>query len=276
MPPACRPSASDHPRPSLSQAVEYLKKQKDLTVASALDELKALDRSLGVTTVYQQCFPRHYTRHLGQLKIAQPWNMGEKIFESFTELVSRKYFPVNNWDLEWVIESFPTIPIPLENFDVESEFEDVALPIQIAATMSGVYSYAPPWEAIQESLGPTITIPRCVLDREHQCTFEFDLFARLCQQHPLPVSTFPQVVQILAHNTGTAFLDFSYDYEMPDHGYTWTHGDILALQRQWRTARRLLRAMHRTVEQLKARPQAWSAIFACWDRICRLHRRTSS
>lgn len=276
MPAPCRLSVSDRPTPSLSQAVEYLKKQKDLTVASALDELKALDRSLGVTTVYQQCFPRHYTCHLAKVKIAQPWNLGETLLESFTELVSRKYFPVNNWDLEWVVESFPTIPIPLENFDVESDFEDVALPIQIAATMSGVYSYAPSWETIQESLGPTITLPRCFLKPEHRCELEFDLFARLCQQHPAPISAFPQVVQILAHNTGTAFLDLSYDYEMPDHGYTWTQEDILALQRQWRTARRLLRDMHRTVDQLKARPQAWSVIFACWDRICRSHRRTSS
>lgn len=275
MPAPSRLSASDRPGLSLTHAVEYLKKQRDLTVGSALDELKVLDHSLRVTTVYQQCFPRHYARHLAKVKTARPWKIGEELLESFTEFVSRKYFPVNNWDLEWMIESFPTIPIPLENFDVESEFEDIDLPIQIAATMSGVYSYAPVWETIQESLGPTITVPRCVLDREHQCQFEFDFFARLCQQHPAPVSTFPQVIQILGHNTGSPFIDLSYDYEMPDHGYTWTYEDILALQRHWRATQRLLRNMNRTVQQLKTRPQTWSIVFACWEKTCQAHRRTS-
>jgi len=275
MPAQSRLSASDRPTPSLSQAVEYLKQQKDLTVASALDNLKALDHSLGVTTVYQQCFPRHYTRHLATVKITRPWKIGEELLESLTELVSRTYFPVNNWDLDWVAELFPTIPIPLENFDVESEFEGVELPIQIAAAMTGLYSYAPSWETIQESLGPTISVPRCFLEREHRCEFEFDCFARLCQEHPAPISRFPQVVQILAHNTDCVFMDLSYDYDMPDHGYTWTREDILALQRQWRIARRLLRDMQRTVDQLTARPQAWSVIFACWEKTCQAYRRTS-
>lgn len=276
MPAPFRPSASDRTAPSLAQAVAYLKKQHDLTVASALDELRALDRSLGVTTVYQQRFPREYRRHLAKTKFAQPMEISEHLLESFTELVNRKYFPVNNWDLEWVHEQFPTIPIPLENFDVESEFEHVELPIQIAAAISGHYSYAPTWARIQESLGPTITVPRCFLDPKHRCEFDFDLFVRLCQQHPAPIRTFPDVIRILAHDTGSIFLDISYDYDMPDPGYTWTREDILTLQRQWRLATRLLRTMQRTVTQLKARPQAWSVIFACWDMICQSHRRTTS
>lgn len=276
MPAPFRQSASDRTAPSLAQAVVYLKKQHDLTVASAIDSLTTLHRSLGVTTVYQQCFPRQYTRHLATVTIAQPWEICEQLLHSFTDLVSRKYFPVNNWDLEWVHEQFPTIPIPLENFDVESEFEHVELPIQIAAAISGHYSYAPTWATIQESLGSTITVPRCFLDPKHRCEFDFDLFARLCQQHPAPIRTFPDVIRILAHDTGSIFLDISYDYDMPDPGYTWTRKNILELHRQWRLAQRLLGTMHRTVTQLQARPQSWSVIFACWDTICQSHRRTAS
>lgn len=276
MPARCRPSASDRPTPSLAKSVAYLKKQQDLTVATALEALTTLDRSLGVTTIYQQCFPREYQRQLARVKVAQPCEICEQLLQSFTELVSEKYFPVNNWDLEWVLDQFPSIPVSLENFDAESEFEHVELPVQIAATISGHYSYAPTWATIQESLGPTITVPRCFLDPQHRCEFEFDLFARRCQQHPAPIAAFPQVVQILAHSTESIFLDISYDWECPDHGYTWTRKNILELHRQWRLAQRLLGTMNRTVTQLQARPQAWSVIFACWDTICQSHRRTAS
>ena len=275
MPAASRPSGSDRPSLSLAQAVAYLKAQSELTVASALDNLKTLDRSLGITTVYQECFPREYRRHLAKLKTIQPMDICEHLIESFTDLVGRKYFPVNNWDLQWLVEQFPSIPISLENFDVESEFENVEVPIQIAAAITGHYSYAPNWATIQDLLGPSIVIPTCFVTPDHRCHFDFALFTQRCRQHPAPIATFPQMVQILGHDTGSMFLDVSYDWDYQQYDYTWTRKDILELQRQWRLATRLLRTMQRTVAQLQTRPQAWSVIFACWEATCQ-HTRTSS
>jgi hypothetical protein len=76
------------------------------------------------------------------------------------------------------------------------------------------------------------------------------------------------------HDTGTLFLDISYAYEAPDHGYTWTKQDIQDLTDQWKRAKQLTGTWIRTAKRLDAQPRHWQTIFSCWQQMCEHDTRT--
>lgn len=273
MPAWSRPSASKKKSPSLKESIDQLKRQAEHTVYSGLDHLTQLNQHLQIATIFNRLFPRLYRQTITQLPAVQPDELIDRLLQPFVERISRQYFPLQDWDLEWVRENIPYIPISLENFDMESEFEGIPLPEQIAATMAGMYSHAPSWEDIQGRLGPTITLPLCFLDEKHHCRITSDRFAAVCRQFPEPVRSFSILLDIARHDTGSIFLDISYDYEMNSHGFTWTRKDIHQLSKQWKTAQRLARIAHRTVNGLLRQPEQWNTIFHCWQTLCRTENR---
>ena len=80
----------------------------------------------------------------------------EQLQEEFIKLIEQHYFPLDSWDTEWIRDRFPFIPIHLENYDCESEFEEAPLPICIAAAWVGHYSYAPPGRTFRKNSASTL------------------------------------------------------------------------------------------------------------------------
>ncbi len=268
-----RPAASFHlgfnlPSTPLNLVLASLKNTEVISVPSCLEYLEERERDFCIVNTFHEIFPRRFRTAAAALPHRSIKEAAEQLQEEFIKLVEQHYFPLDSWDTEWIRDRFPFIPIHLENYDCESEFEEVPLPICIAAAWVGHYSYAPTWTNIQEELSEHATIPRCFLNPQHRCNVQFLDFRRRCARRRFPISGFPQVIDILGHCTGSLFLDISYDCESPDHPYQWNKRDLKALARQWKRAQLMQEAMNNTTKALLDNPSAWETIFSCWSDLC--------
>lgn len=268
-----RPAASFHlgfnlPSTPLNLVLASLKNTEVISVPSCLEYLEERERDFCIVNTFHEIFPRRFRTAAAALPHRSIKEAAEQLQEEFIKLVEQHYFPLDSWDTEWIRDRFPFIPIHLENYDCESEFEEVPLPICIAAAWVGHYSYAPTWTNIQEELSEHATIPRCFLNPQHRCNVQFLDFRRRCARRRFPISGFPQVIDILGHCTGSLFLDISYDCESPDHPYQWNKRDLKALARQWKRAQIMQQSMNSTTKALLDNPSAWETIFSCWSDLC--------
>jgi hypothetical protein len=268
MPAGARLLASDTWQFNLKEQIHALKTQQGITLESMAQALRTFHERTTIVDTFQSLFPQRARQAIQKALTADPAHLHERLMETMICLVNTHHFPVDEWDMELILDQFPMIPIAARNYDEESELEEEYLATKIAAAMTGYYSNAPSWNDIQQYLGSTITVPSCFTDSQHNCRIHFGVFSEYCRQHPSPVSEFPTILQILYHNTGSIFLDISYCYETPDHPYTWTEHDIHDLTTQWTFARQLTRAWVRTAKRLEKQPQYWQHIFACWQRMC--------
>ena len=277
MPAGSRLSASERSQFTLKTQLHALKAQQGLTLETMAEDLRTFQQRAPLLTVFHTLFPRQAPRAIQQAVLMPPTQFHEQLLEAFLTLVGKHLFPVDDGDMEYGLEQFPRIPIAALNHDEESDLEGEYLATQIAATIVGYYGNAPSWDDIQHALGPTIQIPSCFTDAHHQCRVNIDLFRTQCQHHPHPVSDFPTILQIVSHDTGSIYLDISYCYEVPEHGYEWTNAeDIQALTQQWNDAKRLTKIWLRTAKRLDAEPRHWQTIFACWQHMCEHETRNGS
>lgn len=277
MPAAAPLSASETNHGTLRKHIHTLKEQRGASLEFMAQALHTFRDRFSLVNSFQSLFPHQATRALRKALRTPPAQIHEQLLEAFLALVSKHHFPVDNWDLEYVFDQFPMIPIAAINHDEESELEGDYLATQIAATLVGYYSNAPSWEEIQQTLGPTIPVPTCFTDPQHGCRVNLDILREHCQQHPHPVSDFPTILQIVAHDTPSIFLNISFCYEVPEQGYYWTNPeDIQDLTSQWKVARQLMHTWIRTAKRLEATPRHWGTIFSCWQRMCKHETRTAS
>lgn len=274
MPVGARLSASERTYFNLTAQIQALKTQQGLTLESMAQDLRRFQDRAPLLTIFHALFPRQAPRAIRQAVQMPPTQFHEHLLETFFTLVEKHLFPVDSVDIEYGLNQFPMIPIAALNHDEESDLEGEYLATKIAATIDGHYSNSPSWSDIQQALGPTIQVPSCFTDTHHQCRINISIFREQCQQHPHPVSNFPTILQIVSHDTGSIYLDISYCYEVPDHGYSWTNTeDIQALTQQWKIAQHLTKTWIRTAKRLDAQPRHWQTIFACWQRMCEYETR---
>jgi hypothetical protein len=274
MPADARLSASETKQFNLREQIHALKTQQGATLKYMAYALRTFQERTTIVDTFQSLFPQHARRAIQKALTSTPAAIHEHMLETFMTLVSTHHFPVEEWDVEQVLDQFPMIPICALNYDEESELDGEYLATRIAATMTGYYSSAPSWEEIQQALGPTIQVPTCFTDPHHQCRVNLGILTERCQQLRRPVSDFPTILRIMHHDTGTLFLDISYAYEAPDHGYTWTKQDIQDLTDQWKRAKQLTGTWIRTAKRLDAQPRHWQTIFSCWQQMCEHDTRT--
>jgi len=253
----------------LDSAVSTLRKIQHISVSYCLNYLREQEQAFCIMNVFHDLFPLEYRKAINTGAHPTIEKLAEHVQDKFVNLIETRYFPIESWDLEWLRDRFPYIPVQLINYDCESEFEDASLPIRIAAAWVGHYSYAPTWQEIQTELGGQISLPPCFVMPQHHCTVTAQAFKKHCAQHAYPVSGFPEVLDILNHATGSIFLDISYDYEsQPDCSYQWNKRALNELTRQWHHAQVLLQSMHATCNSLVEDPSAWQTIFTCWSDLC--------
>ncbi|MEK7761629.1 MAG: hypothetical protein AAB433_08625, partial [Nitrospirota bacterium] len=255
MPAGARLLASDTWQFNLKEQIHALKTQQGITLESMAQALRTFHERTTILDTFQALFPQHARQAIQKAMIASPAHLHEHLLETMMPLVNTHHFPVDEWDIVQVLDTFPMIPIAAINFDEESELEEEYLATRIAATMTGYYSNAPSWKDIQQVLGSAIQVPSCFTDSQHNCRVNFGIFSEHCQQHRPPVSDFPTILRIMYHDTGTLFLDISYCNEVPDHGYTWTKQDIHDLTEQWTRAQQLTKTWIRTAKRLDAQPR---------------------
>ena len=213
MPAGARLSASETQQFNLKEQIHALKTQQGATLESMAHALRTFQERTTIVDTFQSLFPQHARRAIQKALTSTPAAIHEHVLETFMTLVSTHHFPVEEWDVEQVLDQFPMIPICALNYDEESELEGEYLATRIAATMTGYYSNAPSWEEIQQALGPTIQVPTCFTDPHHQCRVNLGILTERCQQLRRPVSDFPTILRIMYHDTGTLFLDISYAYD---------------------------------------------------------------
>lgn len=268
MPPRGALSDSELKYSHLPEQLETLKSAQSNTLESMADSLRKSQSRVAIFETLQQLLPREAPRLIKQAFARGTEQCYLTILDRLVTHISRHHFPINDFDLDYLSEYFPQLPIESTNYDHESDFDQAGLATQIAASISGFYSSAPEWTAIQDQLDPTITIPSCFTRTDHHCKFNYDIFNALCGKHRSPVKNFPTLLRILAHDTDCIFLDVSYDWDPYQADYTWHPKDIATLTAQWKIGQRLHRLWKRTDEQFTQQPELWRTVFQCWEHMC--------
>ncbi|MEK7760546.1 MAG: hypothetical protein AAB433_03090 [Nitrospirota bacterium] len=232
------------------------------------DALRSFHQLSEVFPIFKHFFPAEAKRTLAQALRLPPNQIHHTLIEAFTTLVSTRLFPLNDWDVEYTLEMYPSIPLYLTNYDEESDFEGAPLSTKIAATIVGAYSNADGWDSIQEELGPDHPLPSCFTDSQHRCSIDIARFRKLCAAHPYPVSSYPLVLQILGHETGCVFLDAATAYDSMPYDYTWSIKTIQTLKRQWKKSEALTQQWVAVDKALTDEPEHWKTIFSCWTHMC--------
>ena len=195
-------------------------------------------------------------------------NYIDHLFPSFIDAIIRFYFPVMDWDVDYIRERFPYIPLTLVNYDIESDFEHEPLPYRVTAHLVGHYSYAPSRDELRQLL-PAAQFPTCWNKQGHWCHINFPTLDALCSKHRSPVRHFPKLFLTLAHDTGSPFLDPSYDSgEWDDDGYRWDKNTIIDLKRQWDRTKAILKRNEQTARAMENNPSYWNTIFRYWGDSC--------
>jgi hypothetical protein len=238
-------------------------------MASMAADLEKYRERSNIVSLYKQLFPNQVHRSLRKALAAPPAEIHARLFEDLMKRVSKRFFPMDMYDIDQVLDIYPAIPIDLINYDEESEMEEEPLVSQIAAAITGHYHYAPSWEHIQTELGSTIPLPPCFTVADHECRVALDLLKERCEREPMPISGFPTILQIFNHDTGTIFLDASSAYVSAyDLGYFWQVDHINELAAQWQTTQRYLQIWKKTEDGLTKQPALWRTIFQHWQTVC--------
>ena len=253
--------------PSLREALEHLRKRRQPEIEACLQELSQLHRQLALVPLFRDLFPGHFHKALKKIAGVTLSTFLQSLFPTFLQQINRHYFPVDDFDLDWVIDQYPLIPVPLMNHDVESEFEHEPVPIQIVAHLVGAYSYAPSRQDIARLL-PGIRLPACWTDPNHWCHVNQSLLDSVCRRHPSPLRNFPLLYATLAHGTGIIYFDVTYESGDWGHDYTWSKETILDLRAQWQRAQPILKQNLSTIRQFERHPEHWNILFTCWEQMC--------
>lgn len=227
-----------------------------------------MQNQLKIIPLFRSLFPSLFRKAIHPKRAGSAREALHSLFSPFLKAVNKQYFPVDDFDLDYIIEYFPHIPLPLYNYDVESEFEGAPFPDRLTAAMVGSYSYAPNLSEIRAAY-PSIQYPPCWADDKHWCNGDIHLFTELCSQHPAPIRHYPLLFSTLAHNTDSIFLDASYDTGDWDHEFVWSIEDVQTLKFHWTRAKTILKTNANTIKALSDCPLLWNTIFRCWTEMCR-------
>jgi|LNFM01.1.fsa_nt_gb hypothetical protein len=206
----------------------------------------------------------------------RPIDIPTALLTPLVEFIAQHRFPIVEWDLSYVLDSFPWIPTQPMNYDETSEFDDEPLAVGLLAACCGYYENAPPWSDIQHRLGPTIRLPTCFEDNEHHCHFPSSAFDTLCLNEPSPVRELPILRQLIYHETDLYFLDSASAYRQEGHEFQWTLSNIKTLTQDWRASQKLTDVATRCARALDAEPHHWTTIFHHWTTACQNHPESNS
>lgn len=253
---------------SLSQALHTLQNRRTQSVQQCLADLSSVQNQLKIIPLFRSLFPSLFRKAIHPKRARSAREALHSLFSPFLKAINKQYFPVDDFDLDYIIEYFPTICLPLCNYDVESEFEGAPFADRLTAAMVGTYSYAPTLMELRTET-PSIQYPPCWEDDNHRCNGDIHLFAELCAQHPAPVRHYPLLFSTIAHDTGTIFLDASYDTGDWDHEFIWSNEDVHTLKSHWTRAKVIMKTNANTIKKLDDCPLLWNTIFRCWAEMCR-------
>ena len=184
---------------SLSQALHTLQNRRTQSVQQCLTDLSSVQNQLKIIPLFRSLFPSLFRKAIHPKRAGSAREALHSLFSPFLKAVNKQYFPVDDFDLDYIIEYFPHIPLPLYNYDVESEFEGAPFPDRLTAAMVGSYSYAPNLSEIRAAY-PSIQYPPCWADDKHWCNGDIHLFTELCSQHPAPIRHYPLFRWILLNS----------------------------------------------------------------------------
>lgn len=254
--------------PPLSHAVHDLHNRRAQSVQQCLTDLSSLRNQLKIIPLFRTLFPGLFRRSFHPKHARSAREAFHSLFLPFLNAINKQYFPVDDLDLNYIIEYFPSISLPLYNYDVESEFEDAPFADRITAAMLGSYSYAPTLSQIRAE-APGIQYPPCWADDKHWCNVDIRLLSELCSQHPAPIRHYPLLFSTLAHDTGCIFLDPSYDSGDWNHEFVWSIEDVHTLKSHWTRAKTIMKTNVSTIAAIGDNSLLWNSIFHCWADMCR-------
>ena len=256
---------------SLPDAIEALKQQQIKGVDHCLEDLAHLQRRLSLLTLFQELFPSQFHKACRRLSHTTLDECLTRTLPPFMTAISKQYFPADDFDYDYAMDCWPEIPIPAHNYDVESDFEDAPRAIRVAAFLVGCYSSSPSLEDLRTEL-PGIHLPECWNDPKHWCKRDTNLYSKLSANEPRHIRNFWLLFETLAHDTGSIFLDISYDSGGCEHDYQWDKATVESLHQQWIRTKTITRTNAATIRAFDRAPASWNTLFRCWADMCRFSR----
>jgi hypothetical protein len=97
---------------------------------------------------------------------------------------------------------------------------------------------------------------------------DWDKFKQACQYGKGAVRQFPLLVELVAHDTGNLWLDYSFDYDW--ESFEWEEAALNYLTREWQRARDLIAQINRALERMDAHPRYYlTRLVRLWNRAVR-------
>jgi hypothetical protein len=253
--------ATESPPPSLPvspptiSAVAAIQKLRCLGFTSARDAVAQLGVWADATRLlqlYRRYFPDEFARSTASVTI--PRTGGEPGYSErereFLRLVDEHLFPLP--DLAFEMERCSCIPLYPKGIDWDDPPETYCLAIR--AVMALFVDQDFPWA---NWLPPTLHVETGALD--------WDKFKHWCQYGNGVVRQLPLLVELVAHDTGNLWLDYSFDYDW--ESFEWEEAALNYLTREWQRARDLIAQINRALERIEAHPRYYlTRLVRLWNR----------
>lgn len=247
--------------PSASSAVANLKRLRFLPAQDAIARLATLADTGRILWLYRRHFPRAYARSTAsaQILISQVGECGysEREKEFFT-LVDQHLFPMP--DLFFEESRFDVIPIYPQGVDWDDDLEYLRLSLR--AGMELIQGEDSPFWAqwLPANLRP--------IAGDHA----WKRFERDCRRAGGLKSLFPQLIELVSHDTGNMWLDISWEMGVQD--VNWTEEDMKALTLEWRRARRYLDKLEPLLARIDKHPRYWlTELVRLWNASLKMEGR---
>lgn len=248
------PSILPTAAPTLS-AVTAIQKLRGLGFTSARDAVTQLGVWADATRLlqlYRRYFPDEFARSTASVTV--PRVGGEPGYSErereFLRLVDEHLFPLP--DLAFGEERCASIPLYPKGIDWDDPPETYELAIR--AVMALFVDQDFPW---LNWLPPALQVKTGELD--------WDEFRRVCQSGKGAIRQFPLLVELVAHDTGNLWLDYSFDYEW--ELFEWEEAALNYLTREWQRARELIAQINRALERIDAHPRYYlTRLVRLWNR----------
>ena len=242
--------------PPIISAAAAIRKLRGLGFTSARDAVAQLGVWADATRLlqlYRRYFPDEFTRSTASVTI--PRIGGEPGYSErereFFHLVDEHLFPLCDYETE----RLPSIPVYPKGIDWDDPPETYCLAIR--AVMALFVDHDFPWT---NWLPPTLHIETGELD--------WDKFKQVCQYGKGAVRQFPLLVELVAHDTGNLWLDYSFDYDW--ESFECEEAALNYLTREWQRARDLIAQINRALERMDAHPHHYlTRLVRLWNRAVR-------
>lgn len=256
-------------------ALRELRERADLD--HALEALTKRHRRGELITLYQRWFPRQYRRSTAlcyawclesETSFTAPTSPGRE--DEFAVLVDRHLFPLANTEAAEILDYYyPLIPVAFCGYSSDAELSEEPLPIQILASLVDGYEDVPAWETLQANLLPGTPAPLTLTPPASAPRWTCDgaRLSRLCRRHGGVLALLPSALAVMAHDTGTIFLDLDPESGF-ENDYVWCDDHLRDLRDQWTRAKRFLDGLTRFTKALTQRPRLWIDVLTVWNRCC--------